>query len=243
MPADRWIDGLTTLTLGGMEFRLQPVGLAHARGSGGLVPGLLFAGDLVFTAACLCRPGRQPPLDRGRSTPALPTTIVVVRPRAGSSTSARADLQLTRLPAHLRLTMGEAARNMEPSRKALCEGRLVALRQAAAVPGRQSHQRLQHLSADGHEAKEAQPTRLPGPRPRACGGPGSTAPAAPGEARALAGGGAARRARWAPALAARRWWCSGRSAARSAGATTCMSTATCRRRRAGSRVLTGQPRP
>ena len=100
-----------------------------------------------------------------------------------ASTSARADLQLTRdYLAHLRLTMGEAARNMEPLRGGVCEGRLVALRQAAAVPGRQSHQRLQHLSADGArgEVKRSRRAFL------ACGRSlhgwrGPAAPAAPGE--------------------------------------------------------------
>ena len=117
--ADRWIDGPTTLTLGGVEFRLQPVGPSHTPED--LVvylPSLrtLFAGDLVFR-------GRVPYVgqaDSGHWISALDTLlgydIALAIPGHGpASRSARADLELTRdYLVHLRKTMGEAARNMEP---------------------------------------------------------------------------------------------------------------------------------
>ena len=123
VPADRWIDGPTTLTLGGVEFRLQPVGPSHTPEDLVVyVPGLraLFAGDLVFR-------GRVPfvgQADSRRWIAALDSLLaydiaVVVPGHGPASTSARADLQLTRdYLAHLRLTMGEAARNMEPFEEA-----------------------------------------------------------------------------------------------------------------------------
>ena len=123
VPADRWIDGPTTLTLGGMEFRLQPVGPSHTPEDLVVyVPRLrvLFAGDLVFR-------GRVPfvgQADSRRWIAALDSLLaydiaVVVPGHGPASTSARADLQLTRdYLAHLRLTMGEAARNMEPFEEA-----------------------------------------------------------------------------------------------------------------------------
>ena len=123
VPPDRWIDGPTTLTLGGMEFRLQPVGPSHTPEDLVVyVPRLraLFAGDLVFR-------GRVPfvgQADSRRWIAALDSLLaydiaVVVPGHGPASTSARADLQLTRdYLAHLRLTMGEAARNMEPFEEA-----------------------------------------------------------------------------------------------------------------------------
>ncbi|MFT3666864.1 MAG: MBL fold metallo-hydrolase [Piscinibacter sp.] len=123
VPADRWIDGPTTLTVGGVEFRLIPVGPAHTpEDLVVLVPRLrvLFAGDLVFR-------GRVPfvgQADSGHWIEALDALLahdidVVVPGHGPASTSARADLQLTRdYLAHLRRTMGEAARNMEPFEEA-----------------------------------------------------------------------------------------------------------------------------
>lgn len=123
VPADRWIDGPTTLTLGGMEFRLQPVGPSHTPEDLVIhVPALrtLFAGDLVFR-------GRVPfvgQADSGHWITALDTLLgyeieLVVPGHGPASKSARADLQLTRdYLAHLRRTMGEAARNMEPFEEA-----------------------------------------------------------------------------------------------------------------------------
>ncbi len=123
VPADRWIDGQSTLTLGGTEFRLQPVGPSHTPEDLVVyVPRLrtLFAGDLVFR-------GRVPfvgQADSGHWITALDTLLgydidVVVPGHGPASKSARADLQLTRdYLAHLRRSMGEAARNMEPFEEA-----------------------------------------------------------------------------------------------------------------------------
>ncbi len=119
VPPDRWIDGPTTLTIGGVEFRLQPAGPAHTPEDLVIyVPKLrvLFAGDLVFR-------GRVPYVGQADSRhwiAALDTLLsydidVIVPGHGPASTSARADLQLTRdYLVHLRKTMGEAARNMEP---------------------------------------------------------------------------------------------------------------------------------
>lgn len=121
--ADRWIDGPTTLVIGGVEFRLQPVGPSHTPED--LVvylPSLrtLFAGDLVFR-------GRVPfvgQADSGHWIAALDTLLgydidVAIPGHGPASTSARADLELTRdYLVHLRRTMGEAARNMEPFEEA-----------------------------------------------------------------------------------------------------------------------------
>ncbi len=121
--ADRWISAPYRFTLGGMDFVVQPAGPAHTPED--LVValpsiGVLFAGDLVFR-------GRIPfvgQADSGRWVQALdrllamkPQTIV---PGHGpASNQAVEDLQLTRdYLQHLRTTMGEAARNMEPFEEA-----------------------------------------------------------------------------------------------------------------------------
>lgn len=121
--ADRWIDGPTTLMLGGVEFRLQPVGPSHTPEDLVVyVPSLrtLFAGDLVFR-------GRVPfvgQADSGHWITALDTLLgydidVAIPGHGPASKSARADLELTRdYLVHLRRTMGEAARNMEPFEEA-----------------------------------------------------------------------------------------------------------------------------
>ncbi|WP_298826477.1 MBL fold metallo-hydrolase [uncultured Piscinibacter sp.] len=123
VPADRWVDGPVTLTLGGTEFRLQPVGPSHTPEDMVVyVPQLrtLFAGDLVFR-------GRVPYVgqaDSGHWVAALDTLLsyeidLVVPGHGPASTSARADLEMTRdYLVHLRRTMGEAARNMEPFEEA-----------------------------------------------------------------------------------------------------------------------------
>ncbi len=123
VPADRWIDGPTTLTLGGVEFRLQPAGPSHTPEDLVVyVPAkrALFAGDLVFR-------GRVPFVGQADSRhwiEALDMLLgydidLVVPGHGPASTSARADLQLTRdYLDHLRRTMGEAARNMEPFEEA-----------------------------------------------------------------------------------------------------------------------------
>jgi len=119
VPADRWIDGRTTLALGAMQVVVQPVGPAHTPED--LVVWLpqrrlLFAGDLVFR-------GRIPfvgQADSGRWINALDTLLafdaaVIVPGHGPVSQSARADLETTRdYLAYLRKTMGEAARNMDP---------------------------------------------------------------------------------------------------------------------------------
>jgi glyoxylase-like metal-dependent hydrolase (beta-lactamase superfamily II) len=121
--ADRWISAPYRFTLGGTDFVVQPAGPAHTPED--LVValparGVLFAGDLVFR-------GRIPfvgQADSGRWVQALdrllamkPATIV---PGHGPvSNQALEDLQLTRdYLQHLRATMGEAARNMEPFEEA-----------------------------------------------------------------------------------------------------------------------------
>ena len=121
--ADRWIDGRTTLQLGGLDFVLQPAGPAHTPEDLVVwVPQLklLVAGDLVFR-------GRIPfvgQADSGRWITALDTLLafdarIIVPGHGPASASARADLELTRdYLAYLRKTMGEAARNMDPFEEA-----------------------------------------------------------------------------------------------------------------------------
>jgi glyoxylase-like metal-dependent hydrolase (beta-lactamase superfamily II) len=123
VPADRWIDGPTTLSLGGVDFLLQPAGPAHTPEDLVVwVPDrkLLIAGDLVFR-------GRVPfvgQADSGQWIAALDTLLtfdarVIVPGHGPVSESARADLQLTRdYLVYLRQTMGEAARNMDPFEEA-----------------------------------------------------------------------------------------------------------------------------
>ena len=123
VPADRWIEGRTTLQLGGLDFVLQPAGPAHTPEDLVVwVPQLrlMFAGDLVFR-------GRIPfvgQADSGRWIGALDTLLafdagVIVPGHGPASRSARADLELTRdYLVYLRQTMGEAARNMDPFEEA-----------------------------------------------------------------------------------------------------------------------------
>ena len=123
VPADRWISEPTSFTLGGVEFLLLPAGPAHTPED--LVVYLpqqrvLLAGDLVFR-------GRIPfvgQADSGRWIAALDRLIgfgadLIVPGHGPASNSAQADLQLTRdYLQHLRLTMGEAARNLDPFEEA-----------------------------------------------------------------------------------------------------------------------------
>ena len=121
--ADRWIDAPTTISLGGVDFLLQPAGPAHTPEDLVVwVPQhkLLIAGDLVFR-------GRVPfvgQADSGRWIAALDKLLsfdaqVIVPGHGPVSSSARADLELTRdYLAYLRQTMGEAARNMDPFEEA-----------------------------------------------------------------------------------------------------------------------------
>ncbi|MBX3634273.1 MAG: MBL fold metallo-hydrolase [Rubrivivax sp.] len=126
VPADRWIAETTRFTVGGVEFVLQPAGPAHTAED--LVVFLprqrvLIAGDLVFR-------GRIPfvgQADSGRWIEALDRLIgfdatLIVPGHGPVSSSATADLQLTRdYLLHLRRTMGDAARNLEPFEEAYAQ--------------------------------------------------------------------------------------------------------------------------
>ena len=117
--ADEWLDGAKELTLGGTRIQIQPMGPAHTPED--LVihlpaEGVLFAGDLVFR-------GRIPfvgQADSGRWVKALDDMLalqpkVVVPGHGAVSTQAVADMELTRAYlAHLRTSMGKAAKNMDP---------------------------------------------------------------------------------------------------------------------------------
>ena len=123
VPADRWISEPTGFTLGGVEFLLLPAGPAHTPED--LVVYLpqqrvLLAGDLVFR-------GRIPfvgQADSGRWIAALDRLLgfgaeLIVPGHGPASTDPQADLQLTRdYLQHLRLTMGSAARNLDPFEEA-----------------------------------------------------------------------------------------------------------------------------
>ena len=123
MGADRWITQSTSLTLGGVEFVLQPAGPAHTPEDLVVVlpqQQLLIAGDIVFR-------GRVPfvgQADSGRWIEALDRLLAlrvqtIVPGHGPVSTSAESDLMLTRdYLQHLRATMGEAARNLEPFEEA-----------------------------------------------------------------------------------------------------------------------------
>ncbi len=121
--ADRWIGETTRFTLGGVDFVLQPAGPAHTPEDLVVVlpqRGVLIAGDLVFR-------GRLPfvgQADSGRWIEALDRLLayrasIIVPGHGPVSTSAESDLMLTRdYLQHLRRTMGEAARNLEPFEEA-----------------------------------------------------------------------------------------------------------------------------
>ena len=117
--ADQWIDGPTELTLGGMQFSLQPAGPSHTPED--LVVYLpqekvLFAGDLVFR-------NRIPfvgQADSGHWIESLQSLLrfdaaVIVPGHGPYSTEARKDTELTRdYLIYLRATMKQAAQNMDP---------------------------------------------------------------------------------------------------------------------------------
>ena len=121
--ADEWLDGERELTVGGVRFQIKPMGPAHTPED--LVvylpeKKLLFAGDLVFR-------NRVPfvgQADSGRWIQSLDAllafdTVAIVPGHGPVSSQARVDLQLTRdYLNHLRTTMGEAAKNMEPFEQA-----------------------------------------------------------------------------------------------------------------------------
>ena len=121
--ADRWITEPMRFTLGGVDFVLQPAGPAHTPEDLVVVlpqQQLLIAGDLVFR-------GRVPfvgQADSGRWVEALDRLLAmrvqtIVPGHGPVSTSAESDLMLTRdYLLHLRATMGDAARNLEPFEEA-----------------------------------------------------------------------------------------------------------------------------
>ncbi len=117
--ADRWLDADTTLRLGGVDFRIRHVGPAHT--SEDLVVhvpqrGVLFAGDLVFQ-------GRIPFVGQADSQQWIASlgkllaldAKVVIPGHGPESTDPAADMALTGdYLLHLRKTMGDAARELEP---------------------------------------------------------------------------------------------------------------------------------
>ena len=119
VPADEWLDGDKVLAVGGVRFMLQHVGPSHTPED--LVVYLpqekvLFAGDLVFRS-------RIPfvgQADSGHWIQALDVLLgfdatTIVPGHGPLSSEARKDMQLTRdYLAHLRTSMGEAARNLDP---------------------------------------------------------------------------------------------------------------------------------
>jgi len=119
VPAHRWLDADTTLTLGGETFHIHHVGPAHTPED--LVvhaerAGVMFAGDLVFR-------GRVPFVGQADSQQWIASLgrLIALRPRTivpghgPASDQPEADLRLTRdYLVHLRQTMAEAAANLEP---------------------------------------------------------------------------------------------------------------------------------
>ena len=117
--ADQWLDGEQLLTVGGVRFQIKPMGPAHTPED--LVvylpeKRLLFTGDLVFD-------NRLPfvgQADSGRWLKALDALLAfdattIVPGHGPASTQGHAALRLTRdYLRHLRATMGQAAKNMEP---------------------------------------------------------------------------------------------------------------------------------
>jgi glyoxylase-like metal-dependent hydrolase (beta-lactamase superfamily II) len=124
VPADRWLDGAETrLRLGRVDFVVRHLGPAHTPEDLVVyVPaaGVLFAGDLVFR-------GRVPFVGQADSRQWIASLerLIEWQPRlvvpghGPVSDAPLADLQLTRdYLVHLRKTMGEAARNLEPFEEA-----------------------------------------------------------------------------------------------------------------------------
>ena len=117
--ADRWIDAVTDLKVGGVALRIEPVGPAHtAEDLVVHVPdeGVLFCGDLVFA-------GRIPWVGQADSEhwiSALDALLgfdaaVLVPGHGPQSREPRRHIEQTRdYLSALRQAMGEAARNLEP---------------------------------------------------------------------------------------------------------------------------------
>ena len=124
--ADRWIDRSQTLSLGGVDFVVEPVGPAHtAEDVVVYVPQrrVLFAGDLVFR-------NRIPfvgQADSGQWIAGLERLLrfdaqVVVPGHGPESRDARADIALTRdYLVYLRKVMGQAAADMVPFEEAYAQ--------------------------------------------------------------------------------------------------------------------------
>lgn len=116
---DQWLDGPGELVVGGVRLLVRPVGPAHTPEDQVVYlpsEGVLFAGDIVFR-------GRVPYVGQADSRhwiAALGELLkmdprVVVPGHGDVSTTARADLELTRdYLVYLREAMGAAARDMEP---------------------------------------------------------------------------------------------------------------------------------
>ena len=117
--ADQWIDRETSLSLGGMEFQLKPLGPSHTPEDLAIYlpqEKVLFAGDLVFRS-------RIPYVGQADSRQWILAldkllaydTNVIVPGHGALSTDAKKDMQLTRdYLMYLRTTMGAATKNMEP---------------------------------------------------------------------------------------------------------------------------------
>ncbi len=118
VPADRWLEGEETFRLGGLTFRIFPLGPAHTPEDLAMLveeEGVLFVGDVMFT-------GRLPFVGEAdsRGWIAAIDRIVGFRPKilvgghGGASHDAAADLRLTRdYLAYLREKMGAAADELE----------------------------------------------------------------------------------------------------------------------------------
>lgn len=121
--ADEWIDAEKSLTVGGVQFQIKPVGPSHTPEDLAVyLPSekVLFAGDLVFRS-------RIPYVGQADSRHwivalerllAFDATVIV--PGHGPlSHEARKDMQLTRdYLVYLRESMGKAAQNLEPFEEA-----------------------------------------------------------------------------------------------------------------------------
>ncbi len=118
IPADRWIEGETSFRLGGLTFRLIPVGPAHTPEDLAMSveeEQVLFVGDLMFA-------GRVPFVGDADSKAWIAAIDRVVRANpkilvgghGGVSRDAAADLAMTRdYLSYLREKMGKAAEELE----------------------------------------------------------------------------------------------------------------------------------
>ncbi len=117
--ADQWIDQEISLSVGGVEFQLKPVGPSHTPEDLAVYlpqEKVLFAGDLVFRS-------RIPYVGQADSRQWILAldkllaydTSVIVPGHGALSTDAKKDMQLTRdYLVFLRTAMGRATKNIEP---------------------------------------------------------------------------------------------------------------------------------